>query len=120
MSTASARIRPTALLTIVATWAAIQTGCCQHWCYQQPGCPPVAAQAGVVRYGAVCEAPGQPETVISQAQGSSPAIANAPRPRVVVSEPGGRLAGNGGWRRMDPESIATTRTEGALDESATR
>jgi hypothetical protein len=42
-------------------------------------------------------------------------MTSAPRPRVVVSEPSGRLAGRSGWRRPDPESIAT-RVEGTLDD----
>ena len=121
MSTAYARPIRThfALLTALVGWAGLQSGCCQHACYQpQMGCPPVAAQAGVLRYGAVCEAPGPGGTIISQAPSRSSSIADAPRPRVVVSEPGGRLAG-GGWRRTDPESLATTRVEGSLDDSTT-
>jgi hypothetical protein len=42
-------------------------------------------------------------------------MANAPRPKVVISEPSGRLPGQAGWRRTDPENIAT-RIEGAVDE----
>ena len=46
-------------------------------------------------------------------------MADAPRPRVVVSEPTGRLAGRSGWRRSDPENVAT-RLEGAVDDDAVR
>ena len=117
MSTDIAFYKRVFLSICLVGWAGMQAGCCQYYCTPQPGCGPVAAQAGVVRYGAVCEAP-EGGTVISQAPArtqSSP-IRDAPRPRVVVSEPSGRLAGAGGWHRSDPENFATTRLEGAIED----
>jgi hypothetical protein len=114
------RLAALSLLTLGA-------GCCQP-CYVpvQPGCSPAivpapaattssAAAPAAVRYGEVCEAP---------AAGSVPSkstpVVNAPRPRVVVSEPSNRrLAGRSGWRRSDPEAIAT-RVEGAVDDTVDR
>jgi hypothetical protein len=119
MSTGIAPYLRAVLFLFLVGSAGMQTGCCQYYCYPQPGCGPVAAQAGVVRYGAVCEAP-EGGTVVSQApaKSRSSAIADAPRPRVVVSEPGGRLAGAGGWHRSDPENFATTRLEGTIDDES--
>jgi hypothetical protein len=124
MTTATHRFVRAALSTLLAGCAGLLAGCCQYPCYQQPGCPPVATQPTVIRSGPVCEAPATSgPTIISQARpgSSSSAVAEAPRPRVVVSEPSGRVSGRTGWRRSDPESLATTRSEGAIgDESIDR
>jgi hypothetical protein len=123
MTTATHRSARAALSTLLAGFAGFQAGCCQYPCYQQPACPPVATQPAVVRYGAVCEVPSTSgPTIISQAKpgSSSSVVAEAPRPRVVVSEPSGRVTGRAGWRRSDPESIATTRSEGAIDDEPIR
>ena len=112
MSIGNKRILRTLAAFIAACTMIIHMGCC-HYCYQhQPVCPPVASSAPVVRYGAVCDAPSE-GTVISQAPSRSSSINDAPRPKVVVSEPSGR--NSSGWRRSDPESMATTRVEGASD-----
>ncbi len=115
MSTARHQ-RRIGLASTILGLACAQVGCCQHY-YAQPalGCPPVAAQPSAMRYGSVCEATDG--TVVGQTPSRSSTIADSPRPRVVVSEPnGGRLAGRSGWRRTDPEGLATTRVEGALDD----
>ena len=116
----TARLRKTALAALLTTWVGVQSGCCHHYCMNQQAnpCAPLAAQPSVIRYGAVCEAPsegtvlsGTPRSVVS---------ADAPRPRIVVSRPGSGGLAQGGWRRADPESLATTRLEGAIDDEARR
>ena len=106
---------------LISAWAGLHAGCCQP-CYApvQPGCPPLAAtQPAVVRYGEVCETPAAGSSAVAQAAPlKSVPMAAAPRPRVVVSEPSGRLAGRSGWRRPDPESA--TLVEGALDDDVIR
>jgi hypothetical protein len=122
MTTATHRFVRAALSTLLAGCAGLLAGCCQYPCYQQSGCPPVATQPAVIRYGAVCEAPANSgPTIISQAKpgSSSSVVAEVPRPRVVVSEPSGQVSGRAGWRRSDPESIATTRSEGAIGDETT-
>ncbi len=109
----NSRIRP----ILLAVFGLISQGGCCHWCYNhQPACAPAAASAPVVRYGAVCEAPAE-GVVVSQGapRSSSTSINDAPRPKVVVSEPNGRSTS--GWRRSDPESLATTRVEGSIDDN---
>ncbi len=121
MSTASDRFANRIVLIFFAAWAGVQSGCCQHDYYVQ-GCPPgTSAQPAVIRYGSVCEAPAPGGTVIGQSPSQRPSTAGqAPstRPRVVISEPGPRLANRPGWRRSDPDSFATTRVEGPIDEDS--
>lgn len=121
MSTARCRPARPGLSTLIVGWALVQAGCCHHY-YSgpAPGCPPVAvARPSAVRYGEVCEAPAG--TIVGQGAVGSTPIAAAPRPRVVISEPNGsRLAGRSGWRRADPENMATTRVDGALDDDTVR
>ena len=68
----------------------------------------------VVEYGAVCQVP--------PAGGNTVVVASAPpsTQRVLVSRPQGRLGSRLAWRKPDPESLATTRVEGGLDDSALR
>jgi hypothetical protein len=94
-------------LALVFAWVVVQAGCCQPCC-PQPGTTVAASQPSTVRYGAVCEAPRSGSTIVSQVEGQPPTIAKAPRPKIVVSAPSG-------WRRSDPENIAT-RIEGSLDD----
>jgi hypothetical protein len=108
------RIERAGPLLLVLSFAVVQSGCCQ------PCCPPsgaatVTAQPGAIRYGSVCDVPGSSSAVASQPGATAPSMANAPRPKVVISEPSGRLPGQAGWRRTDPENIAT-RIEGAVDD----
>jgi hypothetical protein len=94
---------------LVLGWALAQAGCCQPCC-PQAGTVASAAQPSTVRYGAVCEDPRSGSTIVSEVEGQPPTIAKAPRPKIVVSTP------SSGWRRSDPENIAT-RVEGGLEDS---
>lgn len=92
-------------------------GCTHNYYYGAvPACPP--GTPGAVTYGSVCEVPpSSGGTVVAQGSaGARPSVVGT-APRVVVSEPSGSRFP---WRRSDPEGIATTRVEGALDESTTR
>ncbi len=108
-------------LSLLSACVAVPAGCCQPgYVPAQPGCPPMASQPAAVRYGDVCQTPSAGSSAVAQAAPSRVAsMADAPRPRVVVSEPTGRLAGRSGWRRTDPESIAT-HLEGAVDDDTIR
>jgi hypothetical protein len=75
----------------------------------------VATQPATVRYGEVCQTPPAGSSAVAQGSGAA-TMGSAPRPRVVVSEPSGRLARRGGWRRSDPDSTIATRLEGAIDD----
>jgi hypothetical protein len=76
----------------------------------------------VRRYGEVCEVPPETDRQIAVQRSGQPSYVTGSAPsRVVVSEPQGsgsfmsrssRMA----WRRPDPESLATTRVEGAIDD----
>ena len=115
------RITRLAAPCLLALGACVESGCCQP-CYApvQPGCPPVAAAPATVRYGEICQTPAPGSSSVAQSSPSRAAtMADAPRPRVVVSEPSNRLAGRAGWRRVDPETIAT-RVEGAVDDDTVR
>jgi hypothetical protein len=116
------RITRLAAPCVLALGAVAGSGCANP-CYApaQPVCPPVAAAApATVRYGEICQTPAAGSSSVAQSTPSRAAtMADAPRPRVVVSEPSNRLAGRAGWRRVDPEAIAT-RVEGAVDEDVVR
>lgn len=103
---------------LLAAWAWAQSGCCQP-CYApvQPACPPMAARPATVRYGEVCEAAPAGSSAVASAPSKAATMSAAPRPRVVVSEPAGRLAGRSGWRRPDPDTIST-RLENTLDDDS--
>jgi hypothetical protein len=99
-------------------------GCTHNYYYgAAPACAPAVVPSTVAN-GAVCAVPGQVQGGTVLAQGAGPAtvvngtpVLGGPRPpRVVVSEPNGGLFR--GWRRSDPDSgLATTKVEGALDDS---
>lgn len=85
-------------------------GCTHNYYYGTvPSCAP-----GTVQYGSVCDVPASSGGA-AVAQNGTRSSAVGSTPSVVVSEPSGpRLS----WRRADPEaSIATTRVEGAIDDS---
>ncbi len=115
----SRSIRAGALALTVA--ASGSTGCISHnHYYTASGVPTYSTtDVGPFQIGTVCEtAPGQVVngTVVAQA---TPTTTPAPAPRVVVSQPStsSRLS----WRRTDPESgLATTRVEGAVEDSVNR
>jgi hypothetical protein len=81
-----------------------------------------AGSVTVSRYGEVCEVPSAVDQQLAVQRNGQPSYVTGAAPsRVVVSEPQGsgpfvsrssRMA----WRRPDPESIATTRVEGAIDD----
>ncbi len=112
----------------LAGLAWITSGCTHHH-YYGAGVPVACAEAPATiissRYGEVCEVPAQSggATVVTQAPAAAPrVVASAPRPsRVLVSEPRSSsppVRGNGrfSWHRADPEGLATTRVDGALDD----
>jgi hypothetical protein len=139
---------PQLFIVILVAHAAAGSGCIHnhYYGYNQPVCEPaVVSQPGAVRvsgsppaatavapapnaiaYGSVCEVPALsgPSGAVTVGPGSR-VVQATPRPsRVLVSEPAGEgysiRAGRTGWRRTDPESIATTKVEGAIDGTATR
>jgi hypothetical protein len=96
-------------------------GCTHNYYYGSvPGCPPsTTVTPGSVQYGASCDVPTQVigGSVANQSSAPSTVLSGSMPPRVVVSQPS---AGNPRfpWRRSDPDSsLATTRVEGAIDDS---
>ena len=83
-------------------------GCTHNYYYGTavPLCP----EPEPVRVGSVCDVPGR--TVVTQ-------VVPPRSSRVVISEPrGGPVVGGSrlGWRRSEPEGLATSRVEGSLDD----
>ena len=118
-------------LPVLACWL---SGCCHNHYYGVPSsaCGPSTAQTQAMvvpySYGAVCQVPsgtaaGSSGTVVSQSQSpiSREPQMIAPAPKIIVSQPSdSRSTGLRGWRRTDPENLATTQVEGALDDDARR
>lgn len=113
---------------LLAGWAAM-VGCTHNYYYGTgaPICGEPVAPTTVVPggYGAVCDVPTQVNGGSLVAQGPNRTIvANAPRPsQVLVSEPrdtGPVVRGPGrfSWRRSDPDSLATTKVDGALEDGS--
>ena len=106
--------RPLALAIL-----AVSFGCTQIHYHGEP--PYAAYPAGAVPYGSVCEVPSA-GTVVTQGPAGTTVVAAPPRgTRVVVSEPtlgpvrsGSRYS----WRGDDPANLATTRSEGGLEDDA--
>lgn len=114
---------------LIVGWTMSLTGC-THNHYYTAGVPvcgpsPVTVPATVAN-GAICEVPTQVEggSLVAQGNGRSTIVNGAPiysgtrSPRVVVSEPSSGLR-LGRWQRANPvdNGLATTRVEGALDDS---
>ncbi len=112
------------------TWG---SGCIHNHYYGYPAGQAVSAcdpqvgtiTASIPAVGTVCEvSPGSSGAMVAQntpiSGRATPILSNASRSpgRVIVSQPlGGNLAGrNVAWKRRDPESLATTRTEGAYED----
>jgi hypothetical protein len=104
---------------VLCAWAGV-SGCTHNYYYGYPA----GTAPGVL--GEVCQVPTQTSggTVIVQSPGQPTYVAAAPaNAPVLVSEPligGGPLLRAGSrftWRRPDPESLATTRIDGAIDDS---
>jgi hypothetical protein len=101
------------------------TGCTHNYYYGSVpvGVAPSTGMA-VNHYGEVCEVPNSGGQVIVQNQGQ-PSYIVAPAPsRVVVSEPQGASpmrssrSNRYAWRKPDPETVATTRVEGAIENDS--
>jgi hypothetical protein len=95
-------------------------GCTHNYYYgTMPICAEPAPSAAVITTPAtVCEVPTQ----VVGGTVAQPLASPAP---VVISEPadGGslrRLGSRLSWRRADPENLATTEVEGALDDDTIR
>ena len=106
---------------------AIQSGCTHNYYYgATPGCPPYG-QTVTTQVGQVCEVPGgtivtsnaAPAT-ISQATVAGQPVAGSTPPRVVISEPAysSTFSHPFRWKRPAQDSLAVTRSEGALDETS--
>ena len=118
-----------AVWIVLAGWAGL-SGCTHNYYYTTPNCVP-AGETVTTQVGSVCDVPsGQIVAGSSTTEGTviqSPArrsiVSGAPAgsSRVVISQPGysvqsGRTSNRvAGWRRPDPDSLAVTRVEGALD-----
>ena len=100
-----ARLMRGGLVLLLSGWVG-SAGCIQNY-YPVP----VAGSGGVVQYGSVCDVPAARGTVVTQGAPATTVIGAQP-PRVVVSQPSSGFS----WRRSDPESLATTRVEGNIDE----
>jgi len=114
-------------LAAVAAMAAVAgLGGCTHNHYY--GAPPVYAQPAditTIHYneGTVCEAPAAGNGTVVVAAPARPAVvgSGAGSTRVVVSTPTGAprtSSSRFAWHKPDPENLATTRVEGALDEDS--
>jgi hypothetical protein len=127
-----------ALWVALAGWAG-SSGCTHNYYYGNvPGCGPMGMPVSG-QVGQVCEVPsgqvvvsGPPSSLASpgssavvQAPQQGSSVATNSQPRVLISQPAyapsiGQSASRLKWRRPDPESLATTRVEGALDGSSIR
>ena len=103
--------------------ATISSGCTHNYYYgTATGCPPIG-QPVTTQIGQVCEVPS--ETLVTSSApiaqiGSGAQLTSAPQTqRVVISQPayGPSFTSRNRWHRPDPESVASTRSEGALGES---
>ena len=115
-------------LTLVlgaALWTT-SAGCTHNYYYGAvpAGCAPsTTLTPSSVSSNTVCEVPthvvGGATTVVSSPYVLSTPVLTGPRPpRIVLSEP--NVNTRPSWRRGDPDSgsgLATTRVEGALDDS---
>ena len=119
-----------ALWIVLAGCAGI-SGCTHNYYYTYPNCGP-NGETVTTQVGSVCDVPSgamvagssAPSQVIVQSPmrrmaSAAPSLGSS---RVVISQPGyapqsGRSSANrlAGWRRPDPESLAVTRIEGALE-----
>jgi hypothetical protein len=120
------RLRRGTLGLLAGLGAVLPVACTHNHYYGSavPVCPPTtAATTTVLPDGAICDV-GTPVVVGSGSTTTTSPVSSsvaagggtAQTPRVVVSQPstGSRLS----WRRSDPDStVATTRVEGALDDT---
>ncbi len=115
-------IRRFTALAVLATLCGA-AGCTQYHyygnggpCDMPPGARPVVIQSPPA--GDVCEVPPRSGTTIvnNSPSGGSQVLVSQPQGVRNADAAGSRFA----WRRSDPESMATTRVEGGIDESAVR
>ena len=121
----SRRAKTTRTATLVGLLAALggATGCTHNYYY---GAMPAGVVPGqpvtVQRYGEVCVVPPAADRQVAiQRDGQPSSVTGAAPSRVVVSQSQGSGAFNSrgsrmAWRRPDPETLATTRVEGAIDD----
>ena len=126
------------LWIVLAGWVG-SSGCTHNYYYGGvPACAPsglpVSSQVGqicevpsgqVVVSGTPYSDPGSGSGVVVQSPAQNSSTVGNTQPRVVISQPAyrpsiGQTVNGLRWRRPDPESVATTRVEGALDGSTTR
>ena len=105
--------------------AAISSGCTHNYYYgTATGCPPIG-QPVPTQLGQICEIPG--ETVVTSNTTSAPIgqpsanahLSSVPQAqRVVISQPAYNASSTNRfrWHRPEPESMATTRSEGSLQD----
>ena len=126
-----------ALWIILAGWAG-SSGCIHNHYYGTspafvPGGLPVSTQVGQV-----CDVPngqvvvsgtpansGSSSNVVVQAPRQGTTVVSNGQPRVVISQPAygpytGTSVSRLRWHRPDPETLATTRVEGGLDNGTVR
>jgi hypothetical protein len=128
-----------ALGILIMAWAGA-SGCIHNHYYGtgMPGCPPIG-QPVTTQVGSICDVPtGQvivsnpsssrtiSSNVTAQPLAEGTAVASNGQPRVVISQPAfgppsiGQSTSRLKWRRPDPESLATTKVEGGLDDTTLR
>ena len=126
------------LWVVLAGWVG-SSGCTHNYYYGSvPACGPTGLPVST-QVGQVCEIPsnqvivsgtpssdtGSGSSVVAQAPRQGSTVVSNPQPRVVISQPAygnsiGQSINRLKWRRPDPESLATTRVEGALDGGTVR
>jgi hypothetical protein len=126
------------LWVVLAGWVGF-SGCTHNYYYGSvPACGPtglpVSSQVGqicevpsgqVVVSGTPSDVAGSGSSVVVQPPPQSSTVITSTQPRVLISQPAygpsiGQSTSRLKWRRPDPESLATTRVEGALDSGSIR
>jgi hypothetical protein len=126
------------LWVVLAGWVG-SSGCTHNYYYGGvPACGPTGLPVSS-QVGQICEVPsgqvvvsgtpsadtGSGSSVVVQAPRQGSTFVTNSQPRVVISQPAygpsiGQSTSRLKWRRPDPESLATTRVEGALDGGSIR
>jgi hypothetical protein len=126
------------LWVVLVGWVG-SSGCTHNYYYGSvPGCGPTGLPVSS-QVGQICEIPsnqvvvsgtpssdtGSGSSVVVQAPRQGSTVVTNSQPRVLISQPAygasiGQSINRLKWRRPDPESLATTRVEGALDGGSVR